>query len=260
MPYKIRTISLSTLAVVCVLAVSLVGQASAAKLENTTTALLAVYGSPGASGTTLPVGGGLARNFGFGENMLFQATATAPGEQIEFTLGGVVFGVQNTYLGATLKSNSTGANNPLGLSFQFVNLGHVTIGGTATAVYTDTSDGAWTTDLCPPASTTCKTDPNFTGPAGEVQINDATFDVGPGTVVQGPIFGVWSNGTTTTPSCIKLNLPPTGAAADQTLTVTSSSIFPVGTKITAIKGKACLISANNDYYPGSTPALTIANE
>lgn len=256
----IRSTLLAVFAICGLLAVW-ASQASAAKLqEGTTNSLLAVYGSPP---TTVPTGGGLARNFGFGANLLFQATTTSPEAALEITLSGVVAKSEDAFIGGTLQSNTTGANNPLGVAIQFVDFQKSTVGGTATQSFTGTYDRNWITDICAPGAEECRVDPLLKvkkagGGEGEgrnIKIEDVAFNLGPGTVVQGTVWGKFSNGTTTTPACITLENPPAAAAGDQTLIVTQSSTFAVGTKVSAVAGKACLLSANN--YGGE---IKIANE
>jgi hypothetical protein len=245
----------------CAFGALTVGQASGAvlKIKGSATGFLAIYGSPSISAAQ-PIGGGLARNFGFGENMLFRANTTSPAEPTEITLSGVVAKSEEAYFGGTLQSNKTGANNPVGVTIQFSDFQKNTVGGAAAPAYSDTSDRPWTATLCSPeAGTTCKADPLVTSAAGEFKIENVSFDIGPGTVVQGTIWGKVVNGSATAPLCLSLNLPPATAAADQTLVVTQSSTFAVGTKITAIKGKACMVSANNDYYEGHKEFIELAN-
>ena len=73
-----RGVLLSALAA-CALGQLVAGSASAALLgQPGNTPFIAVYGSPGANAAaTLPAGGGIGRNFGVGENMLFRANTAA---------------------------------------------------------------------------------------------------------------------------------------------------------------------------------------
>jgi hypothetical protein len=247
--------------VLCAMVGLTFGQASGAvvRIKGSATGLLAIYGSPAVS-TAQPIGGGLARNFGFGEDMLFKATNSVPAEGMEITLGGVVNRSEEAYFGGTLQSNKTGANNPVGFTIEFSDLARATIGGQLTALYSDTSDRPWTGTICSPeAGTTCKVDPLVTAAPGEVKFENVALNYGPGTVIQGTMWGKWVNGSATTPPCFSFNLPPSSAAADETLAVTQSTIFPLGTKITAIRGKACLVGANNDYYEGHKEVIEVAD-
>jgi hypothetical protein len=67
-----------------------VAQASAATIEAPPKPFVAIYGSPAATTENavkeMAIGGGLGRNFGFGENMLFKA-GDGVGEPILITLG-----------------------------------------------------------------------------------------------------------------------------------------------------------------------------
>ena len=264
----IRSLLLGGLAV-CAFAMLTVGQASAATLkENGGGAFLAIYGSPSLSEVAgKAIGSGLGRNFGFGENLLFQACTkctTPVGTNLNIELeGGVVAEAGDSNMEGTLTSNKTGANVPLGLTIQFVDLQKSTLAGVVTPSYSDTNDRPWITEICAPASVTCKTDPLFTGPAGGVKIEDVSVDLG-GTVVQGTLWGIWENGTAVAPPCIKLEKPPAGAGANQNLIVTQSSVVAVGTKVIKYSGKACLISANNNYWKlkageEKTPLVEIEN-
>lgn len=258
-------ITVLTAIAACAAGVLFAGQALGATMAGSVSTFEAIYGNPPGS-ATLPIGGGLGMNFGFGENMLFEAKEGVTNEEkLSITLPGpVVSTATDSLIGGTLMSNKTGANTPLSFGIQFADFQNNTVNGTAVPAYSDTWDRPWISEICSPASTTCKTDPLFTGPAGEVQINDVSFNIGvtgaaTAVTVQGTVWGVWSNGSATVPPCIKLNLPPTGAATDQTLVVTkagSESGETVGAKITAISGKACLVSANND---GPLTTITIAN-
>lgn len=257
--------------VVCPLIALTVGQASAATLkESGGSAFLAVYGNPGANGATGPVGGGLARNFGFAENLLFQACSActiAVGEDVSLTIGGTANEVQDTEVGASLTSNKTGEGNPLSAAIQFIDFQDGTLAG-----YTDTYDRPSIMLVCSTKSEKgkCKTDPSFNTPAGSVKIEDVSIALGAPekiTVLQGTVWGKWENGEAKKAPCIKLELPPEGAASDQTLIQTEATggIGAVGDKITALKGKVCLVSANNSFYKisgtvSSEPAIEIANE
>jgi hypothetical protein len=255
----------------CAFGLLAAGQAFAATLESGTTALLAIYGNPSVSEEAgKPIGGGLAMNFGFGENMLFQAdhAVNANETNVSITVGGLVSSASDSYVGATLMGNKTGENKPLDFVTQFVDFQENKVGTVSTEAWSDTNDRAWIGWICAPATaaSTCRVDPNFTQGSvspGLVMIQDVSVQIGPasaGITVQGTAWGTWINGTSTVPACIELKLPPAAAAADQTLEVTKTTgAFPaVGTKISAITGKLCLVSANNDYPP-TTNVITIAN-
>jgi hypothetical protein len=266
---RLRTFLVAAVAV-SALATAFVGNAFAANLvESSTSGLLAIYGTPGSNAAELPVGGGLARNFGFGQNMLFQA-GNGVGTAVAITLNNTAKTKEETgdaTIGATLTANKTGANNPLGLAIQFADFQDSTL-----SWYSDTYDRPWLVNVCSPAEgTKCKTDPLFNTPLGSVKIEDVSFDLGPGTVIQGTIWGKWVNGSAKVAPCITLEAgPPENAGANQTLIVTQVSKtleeagIKVGTKSQTIQGKFCLISANNAWYKvgtsSSEPALTITNE
>lgn len=250
----IRSILLAALAV-CGLVAAMAVQASAATLEDTTakSALLAVYGSPASNGTEVPVGGGLGRNFGFGANMLFEANTTAKvGENLDITLGGAVLEAGETFLGGTVLSNKTGESevekvkheNPISFAIQFADFQESTVAGTSAPNYSDTEDRPWITEICG-SSATCKVDARKGGEGAHlVEIQDVSFNIGPGTVIQGTAWGTWENGTSTTPPCIKLKAPPTELKVDNLVETQGTAI---GDEATAFSGKACLISANNNY-------------
>ena len=244
----IRSALMAALAV-CAFAALSVAQASAATLEKGAGAgFQAIYGFPPGSATA-PIGGGLGLNFGTGENMLFQAdhAVLATEENFHITLAGEVLEVGDIYISGTLMSNTTGANNPLSFSIQFVDFQEGKVGANLVPWYTDTSDRPWITEICG-ESATCKVDARQVGgKAFEVKIEDATFNMGPGIVFQGTLWGEWINGTTTTPACIKLTKAPTVALEFDELVETKGAI--VGVKPAVIGGKACLVSANNDYPP-----------
>jgi len=238
-------------------------------MENKTTAsaLLAIYGNPperGAAGE--PIGSGWGRNFGFGENMLFEACNTVTtgvcarkvGTNLDLQVGGVLFEAGDTYLGGTLMSNKTPPIEwkklkhpaPLSFAIQFVDFQDSVAGGAAMPAYADTFDRPWIMEMCGEElieTRACVLDPRGEGVVGShlVEIQDVSFNVGPGIVVQGTAWGVWTNGTKTTPPCIELTKPPAGFALD-TLYETQGS--DIGGAAEAFSGKACLISANNDYY------------
>jgi hypothetical protein len=281
--FKKRLVSVAMAALaVCAFAALSVGQASGATMEKvvgeTKTPFLAIYGYPGAS-TKKPaveeaIGGGLGRNFGAGENMVFQAgngIGTALAIELENPATKELLAkseAKESLIGGTLMSNKTGANNPLSFTIDLVDFqdNFLTVGkeaATKVPAYADTSDREWISEICSPTSATCKADAQFTCPsagAGWVQINDVTFNIGPGTVVQGSLCAKWENGEKATkkPPCITLETP---AAGNPTLVETQGAA--VGAKAKAVTGKACLISANNDWYKVGTeleePEITIAN-
>lgn len=265
----IRGVALAALTACAVAA--LAGQASAATLgQPANLSFLAIYGNPPA---TSPVGSGLGRNFGFGENMLFQA-GNGVGAKLELELvGGAKAQATESFIGGTLMSNKTGKDNPLSFTVQFVDfqdnratnsLGELVL----TPSYADTSDRPWITEICSPeAGTKCKTDAQF-APTGEggVEIENVSFNIGPGLVVQGTVWGKWENGKEKEGKreapCIKLETP---AANVPTLAVTQTPGAPaVGTLAKSVVGKACLVSANNDWYKVGAelqePIITVKNE
>lgn len=258
----IRSVFVAAMAA-CAFGALTVGQASAATMEEAANPMQAIYGNPPAA---TPAGYGLARNFGFGTNLLFEANSTLPRKVISMEVGGLVATSQVAEFGGTLQSGKTGANNPLGLTLQFVDLQNTSISGGvgATQSFADTSDRPLITTICSPAAAAgaCRTDPLFAGPVGGVKIEDVSVNLGPGFVVQGTVWGVWTDGTATTPPCIELTPRPAASTASQTLTVTQTpgAPFPaVGVSIAAISGKACLNSANNYYYTGKIPIIKIGN-
>jgi hypothetical protein len=269
MKRKYLSALLASLALVAI-GVFSVGSASAATLkeEVSGTAFQAVYGNPGTNEATLPVGGGLGRNFGFGANMLFCAsTVTAANcknsQNLTITIGGAVLEAKQTYLGGTLTSNKTGENVPLSFAIEFADFQNAVTGATAVPTFADTFDRPWISEICAPASVAgkCKTDPLFSTPAGSVKIEDVSLEVvleGKPNIIQGTAWGIWEQGTSTVPPCIKLTAPPTGATASQTLTGTQGALL--GASITAAGGRACLISADNYYYSGKEPAIILENK
>jgi hypothetical protein len=232
------------------------GSASAATIGTTTNTFQAIYGAPIINAKP-PIGGGLARSFGFGENMLFVGSTKIFHEEKEVNS-------EEVFIGATLQSNETGENNPLALTIQFADFQDSTFGGVVGPHYADTSDRPWIMTIC--AGEKCRLDPRFTVGTPNVKIEDVSIDAN-GVVFQGTVWGTWINGKagkpTGTPPCIKLENPPAAAAADQTLFDTQGGI--VGNKISSISGELCLVSANNDWYRISKtvfnePAITIENK
>jgi hypothetical protein len=240
------------------------GSASGALLgQPANTPFQAIYGSPATNGLAIPVGGGLGRSFGFGENMLFEAsTEKKIGKNIEINHMEKSGYGEDDYIGGTLQSNKTGENNPLGFSIQFADFQDTTFGGKGPH-YSDTSDRPWITTICAPGAEKCRVDPRFEVGVTkiDVKIEDVSIDLN-GVVLQGTIWGQWVNGAERKPPCIKLEKPPLAAGPDQTLIDTQGGI--VGQPITSIAGEFCLISANNDWYHISSsiyyePPITIGN-
>jgi hypothetical protein len=269
---SIRIIMLAALAT-CAFGALVVTSASAAVIETSTNKFQAIYGNPGVNSETLPVGGGLGRNFGFGENMLFEANATLPRKVFSITVATepeTDWSVADTHIAGTLMSDKTGENNPLAFAIQFVDFQDLQIGTTSVPSYSDTSDGPWIAEVCSPgaANGKCKPDPQAGAAGGEganpgeVVIQDVSFDLqhypGVGTIVfQGTIWGTWEG---TKPPCIKFHNPPATPAGvrNENLYVTQPASV-AGTKVNTISGTACLVSANNDWFSGTEPAITIKN-
>ena len=264
-----RRIALASVLAVCALGALTVGQASGALMKAGASNLLAIYGFPAVQNEVeRPVGGGLGRNFGLGENMVFQA-GNGVGTVLKITLLGKVAEAQETIISGTLMSNRTGEGNAQSLTIQNVDFQDSTIGGENVSTYSDTSDRPWISEICAlnEGKKECRIDPLLTEVAAAgrtVKIEDASFvlknAVIGNVVVQGTVWGKWVNGAAKVAPCITLEVPPAGAGANQTLTATQGSAFAY---ITAISGQACLIAANNDWYTvgaKSEPAITIKNE
>lgn len=241
-----------------------VGSASAALLgQPANTPFQAIYGNPGTNAAAIPVGGGLGRNFGFGENMLFEAsTEKKIGKNIQINHLEKEGNGEDDYIGGTLQSNKTGENNPLGFAIQFADFQDTNFGSKGPH-YSDTYDRPWITTICAPGAEKCRVDPRFEvgGTKIDVKIEDVSIEL-VGTLVQGTIWGQWINGEKGKPPCIRLEKPPPGAGPDQTLIDTQGGV--VGLPITSITGELCLISANNDWYHITSaifnePAITIEN-
>jgi hypothetical protein len=239
-------------------------QASAATLETQTptVAFQAIYGNPPTGG---PIGLGLGRNFGFGANLLFQADTKANiGSDITTEFGGsITFIASDAYIGGTLMSNKTGTNIPLGLTIQFADFDNVNqlVGEKKEPIqkYADTNDRPWITDICSPQAKSCELDPQFLTTARSIEIEDVSFDFGGNLVAQGTIWGKWVNGTAKTPPCMVFELPANNTEPTLVVTQTAGGIYPaVGTVLRKISGEACLIIANNYYYPGNTPQVIIS--
>jgi hypothetical protein len=230
--------------------------AATLKEHGAVQAFLAIYGTP-AFGAATPIGGGLARNFGFGSNLAFEGcTICELGKNLAIEVGGVKIESQHWVMAASLSSNKTGANNPLAIAVQSVDAQNATAGGLASPLYADTSTRPWLTTVCPPPSATCRTDPRFIGPAGGAKIEGVSLDAG-GTVLQGALWGKWENSVEAgKPACLKLEMPPVGAP--ETLVVSQGA--GIGERVTAVAGQGCLVSANNEVYPGKEPFIEVANE
>jgi hypothetical protein len=267
----IRSVLLAAVAA-CALSALTVGSASAATIKAGTNNLLAIYGNPGTNGASVPVGGGLGRNFGFGENMVFQA-GNGVGTALSITLLTKIAKAEESLIGGTLMSNQSGEGNALSFTIQSVDFQDNNLGAEATPSYADTSDRPWITEICgvkEPGheAKECRIDPQLSEAAAAgrtVKIEDVSFalkNAVVGTVVvQGTAWGKWENGEAKKPPCITLEPPPAGAGANQTLIDTQGG--EVGKPITAISGKACLISANNDWFTAgakSEPAIVLKNE
>ncbi len=247
------------------LGIGSVGQASAAEIrdEGVKAPLLAIYGEPAANAAQ-PIGGGLGRNFGFGENILFEACSSAAticsrktGENLSLTVGGVPLVAGDTYVGGTLQSNKTPEferggvkhESPLGFTLQFSDFQDSTAGGALTAAYSDTSDRPWIVTICG-SKATCQVGPR----EGEekaflVKVEDVSFNVGPGVVVQGTVWGEWVNSRKAgEPACIKLLEKPPANAQTTFENLYETQGANVGAAAEKIKGEVCVISANNNYY------------
>ncbi len=265
----------------------LVSEASAATFEwkagKEKETLLAIYGFPPETEENVlkekAIGGGLARNFGFGTNMLFQAATKVVGENIfmvveeklEKESTELKIESCDTFLGGTLMSNKTGENQPLGLGIEFADIQCDKLGKVSAPAYSDTHDQKWIVSICAPGAEKCKLEPLHT--VGElekdnVEIEHVAINIGaPKTplVIQGTAWGKWENGVEKTPPCIKLQKKPANATASQNLIVTQSEspAVPVGTVATNLSGKLCLISANNNWYNQAgekfEPEIVIAN-
>jgi hypothetical protein len=278
MSKKLYAALLPVLAVVA-LGVAAVGQASAATITSgTAKPFLAIYGYPPETAENAAkekaIGGGLGRNFGFGEDMVFQA-GNGQGTALAIVLeaGGKEIAkseAKETILTGTLMSNKTGENNPLSFTIDDVDFQDniLTVEGKATKVpsFADTFDNEWIAEICSPAAVEakCKTDAQFTqgNKPGGVEISNVAFNIGAPsspTVVQGTAWGKWENGAAKKAPCISLETP---AAGNPTLVETQGAA--VGAVAKTVSGKACLISANNDWYSigeeKEEPAITIANE
>jgi hypothetical protein len=248
-----------------------VGQASGAnlKIEKVSPGFLAIYGFPGANsieGNERPVGQGLGRNFGFGQNMLFQAGG-GKGKPLAITIEGIFRSEScDSFIGGTLMSNRTGKGNPLSFGVEFADFQCNRVNGVLTSAYADTQDQKWIAEICSPAALEKECKSNALIPAtntekGQITIEHVAIEIGPGLTVQGDVWGKWRNGK---PPCITLNNPP-ASVTEQTLVVTKSLVagLSVGAKVSAVEGEACLISANNAWYSQtekSEPTIEITNE
>jgi hypothetical protein len=259
-----------------------VGSASGANLVviQPKEGMLAIYGYPGANSLIeakeAPVGQGLGRNFGFGQNMLFQAGG-GKGKPLffEFEFGGKLFKSEScdSFIGGTLMSNKTGKNNPLSFGIEFADF-QCNKSGEATkevltSAYADTTDQKWITEICSPAAAaSCKADPVIAGEEGQVKIEHVAITVGPGLTVQGVVYGKWKNGAAGKPPCIEIKKSPSAEALQNLVVTQSAAGITTGTGIKTVGGEACLVSANNDWYNQFTngitertePAIEILNE
>jgi hypothetical protein len=263
--YRRYLAGIVTILVFLGLAFQVVSSAPAATIgQPSNTAFLAIYGSPTINGKE-PVGGGLARNFGFGENMLFEASTLGKiGLNVKIVHEEKELVTEDAYIGGTLQSNRTGENNPLGFTIQFADFQDSSFAGLGGVPhYSDTSDRPWITTICAPLAEQCRVDPLLTVKVAgvDVKIEDVSLDIG-GIVLQGTIWGNWINGKAKIPPCIKLENRPGAAGADQTLIDTQGGT--VGKPITSIAGEFCLVSANNDWFKfgsiANEPPITIENK
>jgi hypothetical protein len=235
---------------------------------------LAIYGFPSAAVPKAeePVGGGLGLNFGFGQNMLFKAGGGYnPSEPLSFTLktSGLETKACDSWIGGTLMSNHTGKNAPLSFGIEFADFQCSKANtGALPQSYADTQDQKWISEICAPGAKECRPEPLHEVSGLEeatVKIEHVAFDLGPGIVVQGAVWGKWENGAAGKPPCIKLQNMPAAAPQDQNLMVSESNNagVKVGEVASVVSGKACLFSANNDWVTQSEktePAIEIANE
>ena len=256
----IRGLLLAASLAVSVLGAS-VGSASGAVIEAETKAFQAIYGAPPETSGKVAIGGGLGRNFGFGENMLFRACAgctPAVGKNLAITLGTAKVEAKDSYVGGTLMSDKSGVNNPLSFAVQFADFQNNTVEGVgAVQSWSDTYDRPWIAEICSDeAGTACKVEARAGAAVGEVRIENVSFEFNVGgaqIVVQGTVWGKWKSAAV---PCISLNLPP---AAQKTDTLVETQGAEVGKEITAISGEACLVSANNDYYEGHHVVVNVKN-
>jgi hypothetical protein len=242
------------------LGLMVVGGASGATLKlaaekGAAHAFVAIYGFPAVHDEAeRPVGGGLGRDFSFGETMVFQA-GNGVGSLLSMTINKEVLKARDASISLQLASNHTGANVALGFQVTSADLQDTFLGAAHEPIYADTTDVPWIGKTCSPSIVAgkCKVDPlvgSFAGEGaepGEVKIEGVSFDVGPGTVIQGAIWGKWINGGNFKAPCIELHLPAAlKGVSTETLYETQGAA--VGKALEAIKGKACLISANNGWY------------
>jgi hypothetical protein len=246
-----------------------VGQASGANMVviQPKESMLAIYGNPPKEG---PVGWGLGRNFGFGQNMLFKAGGGI-GKPLFFKIGALESKACVSEIGGTLMSNNTGKNNPLSFGIEFADFQCNKLNtGALVPAYADTQDQKWIAEICAPGALECRVEPLHNQKELEkeesVKVEHVAINVGPGLVLQGAVWGKWKNGAAGKPPCIELQSKPKEAPADQTLMVTQTNNpveIPVGTVVTEVGGEACLLSANNDWVSQSEktePAIEILNE
>jgi len=244
--------------------------ASATVVTNVTETknLLAIYGNPANNGEVVPVGGGLGRNFGFGENILFCASTThcKSSENLSINLGGAVLLAGETWIGGTLMSNKTPNvtikevvhQSPVSFAIQFVDFQENKVNTASAPAYADTFDRPWITEICGKEAS-CNVDAREGGAGAHlVEIQDVSFSVNAPTepiVVQGTVWGEWVNSTKLgEPSCIKLREPPEKLKVD---TLVETQGPAVGTLAKEPTGKACIVSANNDYTEAKLNQITI---
>jgi hypothetical protein len=209
--------------------------------------------------------------------MLFRAGNGVGKAPLAITINAEKLKARDSFIGLTLGSNSTGANNPLSVVVSFVDFQNSFVGETHVLTYADTTDRHWIGEVCSPAAAVgkCKVDPSAGAAAGEgsepgeVKLENVSFDVGPGIVIQGTVWGKWSNGEAKKAPCIELHLPGTKPEAIKTQTLYETQGTAVGAAITAISGTVCLVSSQHWYSvplegtepaEKEEPAIEIANE
>jgi hypothetical protein len=256
--------------VACVLAVCVGGSgtsqsASAATLSRAAEeSFLAIYANPGAAGNTAPVGGGEARSFGYGENMMFEASSQKGiGESLVIDIASRFEDIEDTIFGATLQSNKTGTGVPLGLAFQFVDGQDAGV-----PLYSDTGDHRWMASICgvkEEGQKECRVSPTVKeseSPGDTVKIEDVGLRYG-GNVIQGTMWGKWQNGRSKVAPCIRLELPPEGENQNGLVVTQGNGLGVVGTAV-SLKGEMCLVSAGNEWFAvggaEEEPAITVTNE
>ncbi len=213
----IRSLLLAAVAV-CAFAVVAVGSASADTIGSppATNPFVAFLGVPRANL-------GAALDFGIGENMVFRggtASGVAETNNVSITLEGVTDECKDAIAAGTLVSNSTGGSDaPIGFDIQSVNFQKCTVGATSAPTFSDTKDNVWRA--------------RFKLAAEGSTIEGIVVDVG-GKLLRGSVAATWKNGAAEKPPCVELK---------KILTLATD---PGEVKPTAISGKLCLISSNND--------------